>query len=338
MPNYHYDDYELYLYTIDVYKRLVGALPLDKSLAQFGVQNFSEIGNLDIDDRDFAAVAMRLMLQRKYFVRGKDLFFKGLLKSAEQDFDSGKGIIRALLADLKSLNNQDVEFAFGDRSVVSGFFSNSEDAMYGALLHADRLRIEKLVNVPEYMRVLALASYVSERERLLFRFSDFLLAVGAKPLSRRKEAAAAVSYESGRSERSIKRSPSWRNLQGRDLDPADIEQIVQATSVDDACILDVVRRFAEALSSKPFDLVALRSLVAPDIFGKWGDFAQAAMVFEGDCGMSSRVRHLKDGAALVKLLPNVQEAFLIEGPQVIEGGHEIVLVERNGTWKIWAMR
>ena len=84
------DDYELYLYTIDVYIRLVGALPLDKSLAQFGVQNFSEIGNLDIDDRDFAAVAMRLMLQRKYFVRGKDLFFKGLLKSAEQDFDSGK--------------------------------------------------------------------------------------------------------------------------------------------------------------------------------------------------------------------------------------------------------
>lgn len=31
------DDYELYLYTIDVYIRLVGALPLDKSLAQFGV-------------------------------------------------------------------------------------------------------------------------------------------------------------------------------------------------------------------------------------------------------------------------------------------------------------
>ena len=102
------DDYELYLYTIDVYIRLVGALPLDKSLAQFGVQNFSEIGNLDIDDRDFAAVAMRLMLQRKYFVRGKDLFFKGLLKSAEQDFDSGKEVIGLLLADLESLNAQDI--------------------------------------------------------------------------------------------------------------------------------------------------------------------------------------------------------------------------------------
>ena len=130
------DDYELYLYTIDVYIRLVGALPLDKSLAQFGVQNFSEIGNLDIDDRDFAAVAMRLMLQRKYFVRGKDLFFKGLLKSAEQDFDSGKEVIGLLLADLESLNAQDIEFAFGNGDVVSGLFSNSEDAMYGALLHA----------------------------------------------------------------------------------------------------------------------------------------------------------------------------------------------------------
>ena len=170
------DDYELYLYTIDVYIRLVGALPLDKSLAQFGVQNFSEIGNLDIDDRDFAAVAMRLMLQRKYFVRGKDLFFKGLLKSAEQDFDSGKEVIGLLLADLESLNAQDIEFAFGNGDVVSGLFSNSEDAMYGALLHADRRRIEKLIDVPEYMRILALAPYVAERERLLLRFSDFLRA------------------------------------------------------------------------------------------------------------------------------------------------------------------
>lgn len=184
------DDYELYLYTIDVYIRLVGALPLDKSLAQFGVQNFSEIGNLDIDDRDFAAVAMRLMLQRKYFVRGKDLFFKGLLKSAEQDFDSGKEVIGLLLADLESLNAQDIEFAFGNGDVVSGLFSNSEDAMYGALLHADRRRIEKLIDVPEYMRILALAPYVAERERLLLRFSDFLRAAGVKPLSRCGEGAA----------------------------------------------------------------------------------------------------------------------------------------------------
>ena len=32
--------------------------------------------------------------------------------------------------------------------------------MYGALLHADRRRIEKLIDVPEYMRILALAPYV----------------------------------------------------------------------------------------------------------------------------------------------------------------------------------
>ena len=67
------DDYELYLYTIDVYIRLVGALPLDKSLAQFGVQNFSEIGNLDIDDRDLrschaAHAATEIFRARQGFV------------------------------------------------------------------------------------------------------------------------------------------------------------------------------------------------------------------------------------------------------------------------------
>ena len=157
-------------------------------------------------------------------------------------------------------------------------------------------------------------------------------------MSRCGEEAAVVSYGSKGFERSIKGSPSWRNLQGRDLGPADIEQIAQATSIGDACILDVVCRFAEALSSKPFDHAALKSLVAPEIFAQWGDFTQAAMIFEDDCGVSSRVRHLKDGAVLVKLLPNVREAFTIEGPQIIEGGHEVVLVKRNGTWKIWAAR
>ena len=124
--------------------------------------------------------------------------------------------------------------------------------------------------------------------------------------------------------------PSRQGFRSRD-----IEQIAQATSIGDACILDVVCRFAEALSSKPFDHAALKSLVAPEIFAQWGDFTQAAMIFEDDCGVSSRVRHLKDGAVLVKLLPNVREAFTIEGPQIIEGGHEVVLVKRNGTWKIW---
>lgn len=48
--------------------------------------------------------------------------------------------------------------------------------------------------------------------------------------------------------------------------------------------------------------------------------------------------HQEDGSSLVKLLPNMREPLLIEGPQLIEGGHEIVLVKRNGIWKIWAMR
>ena len=42
--------YELYLYTIDVYKRLVGVLPLDDCLARFNPQSFSEIGNLELGD------------------------------------------------------------------------------------------------------------------------------------------------------------------------------------------------------------------------------------------------------------------------------------------------
>ena len=142
--------------------------------------------------------------------------------------------------------------------------------MYGALLHADRRRIEKLIDVPEYMRILALARMWPKGNAFCCDFlTSFALPVVKAFCRGAERRRPVVSYGSKGFERSIKGSPSWRNLQGRDLGPADIEQIAQATSVGDACILDVVCRFAEALSSKPFDHAALKSLVAPEIFAQW---------------------------------------------------------------------
>lgn len=330
--------YELYLYTIDVYTRLVGVLPLDEKLARFDSQSFSGIGDLELGDEAFAAVSMRLMLQRKYFVRGKDLFLKKLLKSAKRDFEAAKDDIASLLIDLDRLNAQPIEFAFGDNVVVEGAHANVEDAMYGALLHADRERIENLVCVPESMRILALAPYIAGREQILLRFSELLLEVGIKPLVKGTETSAVVSFETKGADRLISNSPYWKNLRGNELGLKDIEDIARQASCDDSEIFSAVQRFVMALKSNPLDLDELGSIVATETISRWGDFSQAAKAVDGDYGMSTLVRHQKDGTALVKLLPNVQEPFLVEGPQIIEGGHEIVLVKHGGSWKIWAMR
>lgn len=93
-----------------------------------------------------------------------------------------------------------------------------------------------------------------------------------------------------------------------------------------------------ALSRNPLDFNELGSIVATETLSDWGDFSQAAKAVDGDYGASTLVRYQKDGTARVNLLPNVQEPILIEGPQIIEGGHEIVLVKHGGSWKIWAMR
>ena len=114
--------YELYLYTIDAYKRLANTLQLDERLARFDSHCFSKIAELELGDEAFAAVSVRLMLQRKYFVRGKDLFLRGLLKSAEQDFATSKDVIESLLDSLDALNSQSIEFAFGDGRVVEGAY------------------------------------------------------------------------------------------------------------------------------------------------------------------------------------------------------------------------
>lgn len=330
--------YELYLYTIDAYKRLVSMLPLDERLARFDSRCFSKIGELELGDEAFAAVSVRLMLQRKYFVRGKDLFLRGLLKSADQDFATSKDVIEPLLDSLDALNSQSVEFAFGDGKVVDGAFANAEDVMYGLLMHADITRAENLVSVPERMRLVALAPYIAGREYVLLQFSEFLHSAGIKPLSRKEEASATVSFESKGACRQVENSPFWRNLRGRDLGDEDAEKIVHQASRDDLEIAATVLRFKEALSRRPLDLNELNSLVARETICRWDNYLQAAELLEGDYGMSALVMYQEDGSALAKLLPNVREPFLIEGPQLIEGGHDIVLVKRSGIWKIWAMR
>ncbi len=214
--------YELYLYTIDAYKRLANMLPLDERLARFDSHCFSKIGELELGDEAFAAVSLRLMLQRKYFVRGKDLFLRGLLKSAEHDFASSKDAIESLLDSLDVLNNQSIEFAFGDGRVVEGAHANVEDAMYGVLMHADITRAENLVSVPEHMRLVALAPYIAAREQILLQFSEFLHNAGIKPLSRKEDASATVSFESEGASRQVENLPFWRNLRGRDLGDEDI--------------------------------------------------------------------------------------------------------------------
>lgn len=222
--------YELYLYTIDAYKRLANTLQLDDRLTRFDFHCFSKIAELVLGDEAFAAVSVRLMLQRKYFVRGKDLFLRGLLKSAEQDFASSKDVIESLLDSLDALNGQSIEFAFGDGRVVEGAYANVEDAMYGVLMHADITRAENLVSVPEHMRLVALAPYIAGREQILLQFSELLHSAGIKPLSRKEEVSATVSFESKGAYRQIENSPFWRNLCGRDLGNEDIEKNVQQAS------------------------------------------------------------------------------------------------------------
>lgn len=330
--------YGLYLYTIDIYKRLVGALPLDEGLVRFGVRSFSEIGDLELGDEAFAAVSMRLMLQRKYFVRGKDLFLRRLLESAGRDFEAVKDRAASLSVCLRELNDRPIEFAFGDGAVVKGAYANAEDVTYGALLHADKERVENLISVPEWMRILALAPYIAGREQILLRFSELLRDAGVKPLARGEGASAVVSFETEGAGRLIANSPFWQNLRGRDLGIEDIEGISQQASCDDREIIATVYRFIIALCRNPLDLNELNSIVATETLFGWGDFSQAARIVDGDYGVSTRIRYQEDDAALVKLLPNVQDPFLIEGPQLIEGGREIVLVKRGGSWKIWAMR
>ncbi len=76
--------------SIAQYKRLVSVVSVNSSLASFAVEDIAKLGNIDISEKDVTAVYLRLMLQRKYFVRGKDLFVKSLIKWAKANTNGSK--------------------------------------------------------------------------------------------------------------------------------------------------------------------------------------------------------------------------------------------------------
>ncbi len=331
---------EYYRLSVAQYKRFVAAVEINPSLSSFSVEDIAKLGNIDISDKDVAAVYLRLMLQRKYFVRGKDLFVKSLIKWAKSNTNAPKEKLASILDTLESLNSGTPEASFGNRICISKTFENAEDVTYGVLLHADKDRLERISQIPEAINMLILAPYVAARESIILQFDELLESCGIACYTPKEvEASPVILFgDAGVEEHYEQNNGFWRNLRTQDFNPEKLREQIEDTSADDLLILTIANLFYCLIQADKLDYAAISKLVSVEALNGWGYFTYAANMFAGPHGISNVVRHPEEDSAIVKFFPNVEEPFFISTPQIVQGGRELVFKRDAEGWKVWALR
>ena len=328
-----------FIQTMNAYKFIVQELPLSEELKLFAEGQFKTLDLSRLAKSDPAFVDIRLMLQRKYFSRGGNVYLPNLLKEGTSVSDLNHEAIKSIDENLESLNNRPIELVSPNGSVIKSNYKIAEAIIYGHYLHADTEKLESLLHLPLRTVTLLIAPFVIGRENILLRATDLFSNYCPKVVMMKDEASGFLRLDPESTEkREVNASPFWRNAYGHDAAYEEICSIAQANTLDDNMVIMLAATFFKELARPDFDKDALREFVWKDYWKDWGDFSEAnriASTFEHP-GFSSEVLHNGgENHAQVKILPHVIEPWITNTAQYpLSETCSVLLTKRNGEWKI----
>lgn len=333
---------ELFLTTVIEYKRFSNQLPLknDEDLIETH------------DEKDYVAIHTRLILLRKYASVGKNnnVYLGNLIDHAMQKFPQNTDFLIGLKNKLIQINEQSLEQLLFDGTKLN-LYQTIEDVMYGLHLHADEARITRLCLSNELLRTFCTKNFVLIVESIVFELYDFLIKNNISDLSSMKpERASVIHLETDKTvSQDIKNSPFWQNLRGHDATGEELQELIKEYTLEENLLVFLSILFLDELKKENPSLELLRSMVYISTLKDWGDFSQATNFYRGipNPGLSSRVRYNeKKDVAYIRILPNTEDIFIIETPQIITDLYQITLMKDNqlgvndsifNGWKVFAM-
>lgn len=290
-------------------------------------------------EKAWTAICVRMMLQRKYFSNGERVQLKKLFDIAETDSRFNTKAIGDLRKGLKQPLGRDIELTLQDGNDVQGHFSNIEDVVYGALLHADYDRAMRLQSIPNHVRLHALAPFVISREHIIFKFRNLCISAEVPTLTRIDgDKAAVLNLDISRGEaKEVSGSPYWSNVAGHDADVDELVCIAENLSDDDAAAFLIAKVFVGLLMEDPLDVEKLDDVVWQDSWLYRDGFKYAAGLIRSipEIAASSHIAHEGGpNSAQVKLFPNVPSAWITSTPQLLTNVYQLHLEKRYGEWKV----
>lgn len=327
------NDFQLFLCTVDEYKRFANHLPVSKRTGLS--DNYTEA--------DYVGIQVRLMLLRKYYGSSskEKVNFKRLLSEAEATFPNKLNEWKELATEFSKIESQQAEHVLSDGTKLK-LYETIEDTVYGLYLHADENRVDRLEKTAESIRFFCTRKYIIEIEDLILRFYDLLVECGVKPHVPPKANHSPVVYlgDPIQNTQSITASPYWSNLYGHDATNEEIKQNEKDIDPKEKEILLLCLNFTKELSKTPINKRKLRKFIHPAARSGWGNFQMAQEYYNSipNPGFSTKIRYNDNkDTAYVRILPNVDGAFIISTPHVLCEGCEIALGKCFGKWKIYQL-
>lgn len=325
-------DLQLFLYTLEEYKRFSTHMPVNTSTTMVA----------DCAESDYIGIQTRLMLLRKYYSNRKEnVYFGHLIEECKHEFPNQVDLFEGLSLKFKNIFNQQLQHILPDGTKQS-LFAAVEDTVYGLYLHADENRIMRLVSADQGLRFSCVHKFVLELEDIVLRLGEILKQSGVTcnfPIDTSRSSVIYIGNPLNNVQ-NVKASPYWSNIYGHDASDEEVQTLIEQESGEDSQILNSCIQFLTGLSRIPLHRKALKRLTHPFTWSAWGDFSVAQKYFLQipNPGWSTKVRYSEDKAlAYVRVFPRVEEAICLDTPHLMNGIHEISLVKWWGKWRIYSL-
>lgn len=326
------NNFQLFLYTVDEYKRFANHLPVNNTAGLTG--NYSE--------EDYIGIQVRLMLLRKYYSNNtkENVNFKRIITDAQTAFPSRISEFQFLWKEFDEIENQQMEHLLADGTKLN-VYTTIEDSVYGLYLHADENRIIRLENTAEAIRFFCTRKYIFQIEAVIFKLYDLLEDCGVTSQITSNVTRSPMVYlgDTSKNTQSVIGSPYWSNIYGRDATEDDMKKIEQEITLEEKKILLFCIMFTNELRKPQLQIKKLRKYIHPAVRRCWGDFSSVKSFFNSipNPGFSTKVRYNEEkDTAYVRIYPKVNEAFFIDTPHVFSDGYEFALGKWFGKWMIYS--
>lgn len=322
---------KLFLFTVEEYKRFKDYFSLKKE--HLLTDSYSQ--------DEYIATQTKLMILRKFGSKPEKVYIEMILNTAMVEFPEQKQKFSSLLNSFKEISQKQFQSILTDGTKLT-LYETIEDVMYGLYLHADETRIKRLVNIDETLCFVATRKYVESLEKIVMETYDIIVPCVTEKYEMAQYVKAPVIFlgDENKNEQKISNSPFWSNLYGTDVSKTEVNQIIDENSLEDNLIILICTSFMEEIRRDDYSIEKLEKLVFPPTRSVWNDFSRLHQLCKDipNMGWSTKVRYNEShDIAYVNLFRNVEGAFIIDQPHVIQDICVITLVHENDNygWRVF---
>lgn len=323
-------NFQLFLYTVDEYKRFANHLSVKK------LDSLSD----GYSEADYIGIQVRLMLLRKYYSNTGNVSFKRIISEAENIFPNVAIEFQELSAEFDKIQKQNLEHLLADGTKLD-IYTTIEDSVYGLYLHADENRIYRLENTTEAIRFVCTRKYILEIEHLIFKLYDLLKICGVTSQIIADNTRSPMIYlgDKDKNIQGVTGSPYWSNIYGVDVTDNDMKKIEQEITLEEKKMLYHCIMFIRELNNTQLKIRKLKKYIHPVARRDWRNFVEAKTFICNipNLGFSTKVRYNEEkDTAYIRVYPKVEDPFLIDTPHIFSEGYEFALGKWFGKWLIYS--